>query len=151
MENIGSILSLISGLLVSVTGILTAIITIVKPLRKYFLKKISRTDTIATALKELEKKLSEKIEATSVKVQNLSTHVVLLDEKIDTNERDRLKDEIFRIGRFAREGEKISDQQFAQFEEDFDKYTKLGGNSHAHDEHDFVVDYYNGRKWQNKE
>lgn len=151
MEGIGSILSLISGLLVSVAGIMTAIITIVKPLRKYFLKKVSRTELIATALKELEKKLCEKIETTSVKVQNLSTHVALLDKKIDTNEKDRLRDEIFRIGHFARKGEKISSQQFAQFEEDYDKYTALGGNSHAHDEHDFVVDYYNHKKWQNKE
>lgn len=151
MESISSVLSLISGLLVSVAGIITAIVTIVKPLRKYFLKKVSRTGMIATALKELEKKLSEKIEATSTKVQNLSAHVVSLDKKIDTNEKDRLKDEIFRIGYLARGGEKISDQQFAQFEEDYDKYTKLGGNSHAHDEHDFVVDYYNGKKWQDKE
>ena len=151
MEDISSILSLISGLLVSVAGIMTAIITIVKPLRKYFLNKISRTGMIATALKELEKKLCERIEATSTKVQNLSAHVVSLDEKIDMNEKDRLKDEIFRIGCFAREGKKINSQQFTQFEEDYDKYTKLGGNSHAHDEHDFVVDYYNHKKWQDKE
>lgn len=148
MEGIGSILSLISGLLVSVAGIMTAIITIVKPLRKYFLKKVSRTDMIATALKELEKKLCEKIETTSIKVQNLSAHVASLDKKIDTNEKDRLRDEIFRIGRFARKGEKISSQQFTQFEEDYDKYTRLGGNSHVHDEHDFVVDYYNRRGWE---
>ena len=112
MEGIGSILSLISGLLVSVAGIMTAIITIVKPLRKYFLKKVSRTDMIATALKELEKKLCEKIEATSIKVQNLSAHVASLDKKIDTNEKDRLRAEIFSTGHFAREGEKISGQQF---------------------------------------
>ena len=127
MENISSILSIISGMLVSIAGIMTAIITIVKPLRKYFLKKVSRIGTVEKGLQDLNEKLSK---------------------KIDTNEKDRLRDEIFRIGRLARRGEKITSQQFAHLEEDYDKYKNLGGNSHAHDEHDFVVDYYNRRGWE---
>ena len=148
MEGIGSILSLISGLLVSVAGIMTAIITIVKPLRKYFLKKVSRIGTVEKGLQDLNEKLSKKIDTITTTVQNLSIHVATMDKKIDTNEKDRLRDEIFRIGRLARRGEKITSQQFAHLEEDYDKYKNLGGNSHAHDEHDFVVDYYNRRGWE---
>ena len=148
MENIGSILSLISGLLVSVAGIMTAIVTIVKPLRKYFLNKITRIGTVEKGLQDLNEKLSKKIDTITTTVQNLSIHVATMDKKIDMNEKDRLRDEIFRIGNLARRGEKITGQQFAHLEEDYDKYKNLGGNSHAHDEHDFVVDYYNRRGWE---
>lgn len=148
MENISSILSIISGMLVSIAGIMTAIITIIKPLRKHFINKITRIGTVEKGLKELDEKLSEKIDDTTITVKNLSIHVATMDKKIDMNEKDRLRDEIFRVGRLARKGEEITSQQFAHFEEDYDKYKSLGGNSHAHDEHDFVVDYYNRRGWE---
>lgn len=149
MENISSILSIISGMLVSIAGIMTAIITIIKPLRKHFLNKITRIGTVEKGLQDLNEKLSKKIDTITTTVQNLSIHVATMDKKIDMNEKDRLRDEIFRIGRLARRGEKITSQQFTHFEEDYDKYKNLGGNSHAHDEHDFVVDYYNRRGWEN--
>ena len=148
MENISSILSIISGMLVSIAGIMTAVITIIKPLRKHFLNKITRIGTVEKGLQDLNEKLSKKIDTITTTVQNLSIHVATMDKKIDMNEKDRLRDEIFRIGRLARRGEKITDQQFAHLEEDYDKYKSLGGNSHAHDEHDFVVDYYNRRGWE---
>lgn len=148
MENISSILSIISGMLVSIAGIMTAIITIIKPLRKHFLNKITRIGTVEKSLQDLDEKLSKKIDTITTTVQNLSIHVATMDKKIDMNEKDRLRDEIFRIGHLARRGEKITSQQFAHLEEDYDKYKSLGGNSHAHDEHDFVVDYYNRRGWE---
>lgn len=148
MENISSILSIISGMLVSIAGIMTAIITIIKPLRKHFLNKITRIGTVEKGLQDLDEKLSKKIDTITTTVQNLSIHVATMDKKIDMNEKDRLRDEIFRIGHLARRGEKITSQQFAHLEEDYDKYKSLGGNSHAHDEHDFVVDYYNRRGWE---
>lgn len=148
MENISSILSIISGMLVSIAGIMTALITIIKPLRKHFLNKVTRIGTVEKDLQDLNEKLSKKIDTITTTVQNLSIHVATMDKKIDMNEKDRLRDEIFRIGRLARRGEKITSQQFVHFEEDYDKYTRLGGNSHAHDEHDFVVDYYNRRGWE---
>lgn len=148
MENISSILSIISGMLVSIAGIMTAIITIIKPLRKHFLNKITRIGTVEKGLQDLDEKLSKKIDTITTTVQNLSIHVATMDKKIDMNEKDRLRDEIFRIGHLARRGEKITSQQFAHLEEDYDKYKSLGGNSHAHDEHDFVVDYYNCRGWE---
>lgn len=148
MENISSILSIISGMLVSIAGIMTALITIIKPLRKHFLNKITRIGTVEKGLQDLNEKLSKKIDTITTTVQNLSIHVATMDKKIDMNEKDRLRDEIFRIGRLARKGEKITSQQFAHLEEDYDKYKILGGNSHAHDEHDFVVDYYNRRGWE---
>lgn len=148
MENISSILSIISGMLVSIAGIMTAIITIIKPLRKHFLNKITRISTVEKGLQDLNEKLSKKIDTITTTVQNLSIHIATMDKKIDTNERDRLRDEIFQIGHLARRGEKITSQQFAHLEEDYDKYKNLGGNSYAHDEHDFVVDYYNRRGWE---
>ena len=71
-----------------------------------------------------------------------------LSEKVDANERDRLRQELFRYGNLARRGAKISGEEFRYLQECFEKYTRLGGNGIAHDEYELVRAYYDREGWK---
>lgn len=67
-----------------------------------------------------------------------------LSIKVDNNERDRIRSEIFRMGHRARKGERIDEQEYQALCMDYEKYSQeLHGNGIAEKEFDFVSKYYN--------
>ena len=65
-------------------------------------------------------------------------------ERIDKNERDRLKDIIINTNRKFEDTGVISDEEFRYCSECFDKYTSLGGNSYVKTVMKSIID-----KWDN--
>lgn len=59
---------------------------------------------------------------------------------IDSNERDRLRQEIMAFGRELRAGRtEMTVRDYEHICEVFDKYCKLGGNSYAHAEFEYIL------------
>lgn len=112
-----------------VTGA-TAIALCIKPFRKWFVARFKKQD-------------SEEL----IAINKLSERVDKLDKKVDRNEMDRLKDEIFRVGNAARQGRAIISEEFRNVSENFEKYRRMGGNCGISKEYDFICDYYNGKGW----
>lgn len=64
-------------------------------------------------------------------------------ERIDKNERDRLKDIIINTSRKFEDNGIISDEEFRYCSECFDKYTSLGGNSYIKSVMKSITDKWN--------
>ena len=63
-------------------------------------------------------------------IDNLKEDLAKVTERIDKNERDRLKDIIINTNRKFENTGTISEEEFRYCSECFDKYTSLGGNSY---------------------
>lgn len=148
MKQITEILSTVSAWTVSATAIVTFLAMIFKPIRKLIGTLITkvigkRDDSVISELKRVEKTFLDRCSTLEKKIDEVS-------EANKMNERDRLRSEIFRFGNAARRGEPIGVEEFRSLQRDFEKYTALGGNSIAHDEYEFVRDYFNDKRWEMK-
>ena len=129
-----------------VTGF-AALALLIKPVRRWFVARFKRQDS-----KEL------------IAIQRLDDRVTLLDRKVDKNEMDRLKDELFRVGNAARRGEKLISEEYRNFCENYEKYRRYAeyyaesvpepqrenrGNCGIAKEYEFVCEYYNHGGWVN--
>lgn len=173
MEKVTIVLSTISAWAVSATAIIAALAAIFKPFRrllsrimkigntsKEVMKKImalqSDVANIHTEISDLSIEVNAKLEESNNNCnqnieackQELSAAINAVDEHHKINERDRLKQEIFTFGNRARKREHISSEEFRYLQQVFEKYTSLGGNDIAHDEYNFVADYYNNKCWE---
>ena len=63
-------------------------------------------------------------------LEKLTDNVENLTDRVDKNERDRLKDIIIATKRKLDDFGMISEEEFMYCSECFDKYTSLGGNSY---------------------
>lgn len=110
------------------------------------LKKLNdkRNKEIVAAVSELRESVQDRFEKIDKRLDSI-------DAKNDENERDRLKDEIFRCGNYARKGAHISSEEFRNVQRNYEKYHNLGGNSIAHDEYLFICNYYNNKGWEKNE
>lgn len=146
MKQITEVLSTISAWTVSATAIVTFLSLIFKPIRKVIGTLISkivgkRDDSVIVELKRVEKTFLDRCSTLEQKIDDVS-------KANQANERDRLRSEIFRVGNAARHGEPISIEEFRSLQRDFEKYTNLGGNDIAHDEYEFVRDYFDNKRWE---
>lgn len=151
LDQIVHVLSVFSTMAVSLTAIITFLSFIFKPVRKcigWLFKKIyggkDKNEELMKEIKNVETTLSTKIDnfqsELSKKIDNVST-------KADTYEKKRLRDVIFSYGNRARRGEVISGEDFRNIQEVYSDYASLGGNSIAHQEMNFITDYYNNNGW----
>lgn len=100
--------------------------------------------------KEMLKRIDDRDKALIKKIDDLDSKIDAISQKNDDNEKDRLKDVLFRYGNFCRRGAVITSEEFRKVGQDFSKYTALGGNDIAHDEYEFIKDYYNNKRWEKK-
>ena len=150
------ILSKFSAIATSLVVILGLLSTVFKPIRNFIVwlfKKLwgsrDKTAELMQEIKNIESTLSKKIE--DIK-NDLSAKIDAVSNNADTYERKRLKDKIFEYGNRARHGDIISGEEFRNLQEIYADYSKLGGNSIAHDEMNYITYYYNNNGWQrNKE
>lgn len=153
-------LHLYGELIIFIAGVISALGVIYKLLRgwlKKFEKRFATSEIESTLTKKMTE-LQEKVLNTLVskeqsmlqKIDDLDKRLTALSIKNDENERDRLKDVLFRYGNFCRKGSVITSEEFRKICQDFSKYTSLGGNDIAHDEYEFIKDYYNNKRWEKK-
>lgn len=150
VDKISSTVAAIAAIAGSVTIIMTAIATTSETFRKTVASVFGRIfrrkwndkkqliDDIAS--------LSSKIDSLDTKIDDVASKMDIVGRKNDENEKDRLKSVIFGYGNMARRKQHISSEEFRYLQTQFEKYTKLGGNDIAHEEYEFVVDYYNAQK-----
>lgn len=148
LESLKDTLSTISSVAISITAIITLIAMVVKPFRKWIGGTINRSigkrdENMITELKRVERSFMSRCDDLEKKIDAVS-------EENKSNERDRLRSEIFRFGNYARKHEVIAADEFRSLQRDFAKYTRLGGNDIAHDEYEFITDYYNNQRWRVK-
>ena len=150
------VLSKFSAIATSLVVILGLLSTVFKPIRNsiiWLFKKLwggrDKNAELMKEIKNVENTLSKKIE--DIK-NDLSAKIDAVSNNADTYERKRLKDKIFEYGNRARHGDVISGEEFRNLQEIYADYVKLGGNSIAHDEMNYITFYYNNNGWQkNKE
>lgn len=138
MEQITEALSVFSSWAVSVTAIVAALSAVFKPFRK--------------AMTAVRKKIcgDTGIERIQKQIETLDGKIDSVSEKADDNEKDRLRSELFRYGNYARKGAVITSEEYRLIQRMYTKYEKLGGNDIAHDEYEFIRDYYNSGCKQKK-
>ena len=114
------------SLIVAVTGLITAIWTIIK-------FGIKRRDAQIKLNNEL-------LGSVTARLDNIEKENERQSKLIDSNERDRLRQEIMAFGRELRCGyTEMTVRDYEHICEVFDKYCKLGGNSYAHAEFEYIL------------
>ena len=150
MDNIPKIadsLSTFSSIAVSLAAIIGLLSMVFKPVRDgvmWVIRRIygTKKNEMISAINNVKDELCEKMDTMQQSISNVS-------EKVDDNERDRLRTEIFSYGNRARKGEEISGEEFRRLQEIFQKYEeKLHGNGIAREEFSYITSYYNESGWQ---
>ena len=114
------------SLIVAITGLITAIWTIIK-------FGIKRRDAQIKLNNEL-------LGSVTARLDNIEKENERQSKLIDSNERDRLRQEIMAFGRELRGGyTEMTVRDYEHICEVFDKYCKLGGNSYAHAEFEYIL------------
>lgn len=114
--NIVSLLSVIAGVLVSISTILGSFLAVYKWLKK------KAESIISTTLNQI---LEEKI---APKIENMNTTIITLEDKVNTNEKDRLRANIINFSEELRTGVIPTDTSFRNIFAEHEKYKALGGN-----------------------
>ena len=114
------------SLIVAVTGLITAIWTIIK-------FGIKRRDAQIKLNNEL-------LGSVTARLDNIEKENERQSKLINSNELDRLRQEIMAFGRILRAGYiEMTTRDYEHICEVFDKYCKLGGNSYAHAEFEYIL------------
>ena len=114
------------SLIVAITGLITAIWTIIK-------FGIKRRDAQIKLNNEL-------LGSVTARLDHIEKENERQSKLIDSNERDRLRQEIMAFGRILRSGyTEMTIRDYEHICEVFDKYCKLGGNSYAHAEFEYIL------------
>lgn len=72
-------------------------------------------------------------------IENLSKQIKKVDEKVDINERDRIRYEILQFSSSLREGYRRSENEYTHIEELYQKYhDELKANSYITSEMDYI-------------
>ena len=74
-----------------------------------------------------------------------------LSDRIFRNEADRLRSELFDCGNRCRRGIPLSGEEFRHIQDTFKKYSEeLKCNGIGEDEYNFIKDYFNSKKNQDR-
>lgn len=125
------VITWVLGTILSINTILTIYINI---------RQKRRDKKIETLTKEVIKPLMDPLKES---IDGIKDDLSKVTERIDKNERDRLKDIIINTNRKFEDTGIISDEEFRYCSECFDKYTSLGGNSYIKSVMKSITDKWN--------
>lgn len=115
MDLVG-LLSVVAGVLVSISTILGSFLAVYK-----WLKKKAEGIIADTLNKIIESGVAPKIEDMNIKINNL-------EDKVNVNEKDRLRSHIISFSEELRSGVIPTDTSFRNIFTEHEKYKGLGGN-----------------------
>ena len=138
LASITSFIQLLSGFLIAITALVAAVVGVVRPMRKWFMNIVYKTDRIAK-LEESVAKINKFTDEYSEKLQ--------VKFERDKNVQDVLKEAITAVTRNditaiynkAVEQGYIGDYDRENLEKMYIAYTDLGGNSYVHVIHDQML------------
>lgn len=133
----------ISSWIISLSVLIAALATIFKPVRmllkKCYDKIIGEKDQ---SIKQDMIEIKNEIKDIKTEISTLKDGYSLMQTEMRENEKDRLRETIFKFGNYARHGSKITQEEMVHLTEMFNKYEKLGGNGSAKTEFLYTQDYY---------
>ena len=163
MEQFLAWMSSTTGIITTFTALLGAILLLIKntreviisPLKWIMMKKFdwlhkerdNELKGIEDKLEQIENKSNESDAELIKTLRDLSEQIkISIDEvncRIDDNERDRIRAEIFRYGRMARQGEHISTEEWRHIQDIYYKYHEvLHGNGQITEEYGVIRKHY---------
>lgn len=123
------VVKVIATIATCITAVGAAIALLLKPLKK-------QTDAI--------KQLSNDIQRSQANSLRMAEKLENLSERVDENEKDRLRAELADYATRCRHGEHLYEAEFEHVQAIYEKYHDvLGGNSRGTSNYKFIVDYYN--------
>ena len=137
-------LQIIASFLVTVTAVLTAIVGLIKPVRKWFINQFraysnketnERIDRVETTVKKISAFIDKVGGTVTEKFARDAVEQNLTKEAIKAILRNQM------LGSFNRADERgyIGDWDRDNFEQLFQIYTELGGNSYMHTVHEKIL------------
>lgn len=135
---IGDHLAAVLLAVTAIAGIIEKSKVAAKPISKFFtwINKMSNKEVL------------DKIEEVKKDVNNLQDKVIILDEKVDSNERDRIRNEILTFSSHLRDGKKYSKDAFKHIQDIYYKYhEELHGNGLVSEEYEYIMAVYNNTKF----
>jgi len=124
-----------------ITWVLTTLVTLNTIITIIINIRQKRKDKkVATLTKEVIEPIINPLKES---IDRIKDDLIKVTERIDKNERDRLKDIIINTNRKFEDRGVISDEEFRYCSECFDKYTSLGGNSYIKSVMNSIVEKWN--------
>lgn len=80
------------------------------------------------------------------KIDNMDKKVVKIDEKVDKNENDRIKETVLTYRKLMKMGLPLSDYEYQYLCKVFDKYQSQGGNSFVADVMEEIKEMYHSQE-----
>lgn len=152
MGEIMAWLSSTTGIITTIVAFMTAILLLIENSKKLVFRPLSKLKDIFFGWinksdHERMAKLEERFDVFLTKSdeihQSIKDSVVNLTDKIDANECDRIRSEIFNYGRIARTHHVISVEEWRHIQDIYYKYHDvLHGNGQVTEEYEFIKAYY---------
>ena len=136
MSWFGAVLSGIAALLVAFISLITFLTERRDKRRR---EEYEEHNKILRKIENENKQQTEKLNSICDDVDQLHKTLDELSDKVDTNERDRLRWQIRNFSKELRSGYTPQLDEFNEIENDFERYEKLGGNGFVKNEMKFIM------------
>lgn len=136
MTWLGAILSGIAALLVAFISLITFLTERRDKRRR---EEYEEHNNILRKIESENKQQTEKLNSICDDVDQLHKNLDELSDKVDTNEKDRLRWQIRNFSKELRAGYTPQLDEFNEIENDFERYEKLGGNGFVKNEIKFIM------------
>ena len=136
MTWLGAVLSGIAALLVAFISLITFL---TERRDKRHREEYEEHNNILRKIESENKQQTEKLNSICDDVDQLHKNLDDLSDKVDTNEKDRLRWQIRNFSKELRGGYIPQLDEFNEIEIDFERYEKLGGNGFVKNEMKFIM------------
>lgn len=143
LQNWQTIAVAITAILAAAKGIGAILSWLWKKIMKPKNETLQAINNLKSEMCQKFNQADQKLQIVEQKCQDLKQHYLEVKNQNDQNEKDRLRDIIFRYGNYARRGTHISSEQFRNLQRNYVKYRKLGGNDIGQQEYKMTAEYYN--------
>ena len=136
LKNIATVVGCISACI-------ALLITIIKPLRQWFINSILKKSEDSTREKKIDK-MDKKIDKILDTIQGLESRMTRVEKNVLENEADRIRAELFDCGNRCRRGIRLHPEEMEHIRAIYHKYKNVLNQNHEGDvEFDFINKYYN--------
>lgn len=152
MDNILAWLSSTTGVITTFTAFMVAILLLIENSKKLVFKPLSKIGNFLFGwlhrkdhekIRSLEDKFDAFMKHSDERDEKLITMMQDINKRIDTNECDRIRAEMFNYGRIARAHGRISTEEWRHIQDIYYKYHEvLKGNGQVTEEYEYIKEYY---------
>lgn len=126
-----------------ISACIALLVTIIKPLRQYFVNSIAHKSQYQKMVNNIEQ-LSTKLDESLINDANIQARLERVEKNVLENEADRIRAELFDCGNRCRRGIRLHPEEFDHIKSIFSKYSEVLHKNHEGEvEFNFIYDYYN--------